>query len=124
VIEWIANGLIVLGLVVMTIGVYGVVRLPDVYTKLHASSKAAFLGVSGLLLAAAVGGDPAIVARVVLTIAVLAVTTPVAAHVIGQAAYSRREQMRTPGAVDESHSVPGARDTPAPAAGEEPVPDA
>jgi multicomponent Na+:H+ antiporter subunit G len=122
--EWIANGLILLGLAVMTIGVYGVVRLPDVYTKLHASSKAAFLGVSGLLLAAALGGDPAIVARVILIIVVLAVTTPVAAHVVAQAAYSRREQMLSPGAVDESRTTPGARDTPAAAAGEEPVPDA
>jgi multicomponent Na+:H+ antiporter subunit G len=111
--EWLANGLIVLGLAVMTVGVYGVVRLPDVYTKLHASSKAAFLGVTGLLLAAALGGDPAILARVVLTIAVLAVTTPVAAHVIGQAAYARREQMLTPGAIDESRTIPGARDAPA-----------
>lgn len=122
--EWIANGLIVLGLAVMTIGVYGVVRLPDVYTKLHASSKAAFLGVAGLLLAAAMGGDPAIVARVVLILAVLGVTTPVAAHVIAQAAYFRRERMRTPGAVDESRSLPGARGTAAPAAGEDRVPDA
>jgi multicomponent Na+:H+ antiporter subunit G len=122
--EWIANGLILLGLAVMTIGVYGVVRLPDVYTKLHASSKAAFLGVSGLLLAAALGGDPAIIARVVLTLAVLVVTTPVAAHVIGQAAYARRERMRAPGAIDESRVTPGARDTPAVAAGEVTVPDA
>jgi multicomponent Na+:H+ antiporter subunit G len=122
--EWIANGLILLGLAVMTIGVYGVVRLPDVYTKLHASSKAAFLGVSGLLLAAALGGDPAIIARVVLTLAVLVVTTPVSAHVIGQAAYARRERMRAPGAIDESRTTPGARDTPAGAGGEETVPDA
>jgi multicomponent Na+:H+ antiporter subunit G len=121
--EWLANGLILLGLAVMTIGVYGVVRLPDVYTKLHASGKAAFLGVAGLLLAAALGGDPAVIARVVLIIVLLTVTTPVAAHVIGQAAYARREQMRAPGAVDESRHTPGARDTPA-AAAEEAVPDA
>jgi multicomponent Na+:H+ antiporter subunit G len=122
--EWLANGLILLGLAVMTLGVYGVVWLPDVYTKLHASSKAAFLGVSGLLVAAALGGDPAIVARVVLILAVLGLTTPVSAHVIGQAAYFRREPMRTPGAVDETHSTPGARDTPAARPGDEPVPDA
>jgi multisubunit Na+/H+ antiporter MnhG subunit len=34
----------------------------------------------------------------------LAVTTPVAAHVVGQAARSRGEEMRTPGAVDETAS--------------------
>ena len=39
---WIADALIVLGLAVMTLGIYGIVRFPDVYTQLHASSKAAF----------------------------------------------------------------------------------
>lgn len=99
--SWIADGLIVLGLIVLTLSVYGVVRLPDVYTKLHASGKAAFLGVSALLLAAALGGDPAIVARVVLVVAALTLTTPVAAHVVAQAAHHRREPMRSPGAHDE-----------------------
>lgn len=98
---WIADALILLGLVVLTLSVYGVVRLPDVYTKLHASGKAAFLGVCALLVAAALGGGPAILARVVLVVAALTLTSPVAAHVIAQAAYHRREPMRSPGASGE-----------------------
>ena len=98
----IADALIVLGLAILTIGVYGVVRMPDVYTQLHAASKAAFLCVATLLVSAAVGGDGAIIARAILIIAVLTVTTPVAAHAIAQAARRREEPMRTPGAVDES----------------------
>jgi multicomponent Na+:H+ antiporter subunit G len=93
---WIADALIVLGLVVMTLGVYGIVRFPDVYTQLHASSKAAFLGVSILLVATVLGGGPSILARVVLIVALLAITTPVAAHAIAQAAYHQREPMRAP----------------------------
>jgi multicomponent Na+:H+ antiporter subunit G len=99
---WISDVLVVLGLVVMTLGVYGVVRFPDVYTKLHASSKTAFLGIAALLLATAVGGDGQSVARSVLVLLVLTLTTPVAAHAIGQAALRRREEMRSPGAVDET----------------------
>jgi multicomponent Na+:H+ antiporter subunit G len=94
--------LVVLGLVLLTIGVYGVVRLPDVYTQLHAASKAGFLGVAALLASAALGGDGAIVARAVLITALLAFTTPVAAHAVGRAARRRGEPMRTPDAVDES----------------------
>ena len=105
---WIADALIVLGLAVMTLGVYGILRFPDVYTQLHASSKAVFLGVAALLVAAALGGEPATVARVVLIVVLLTLTTPVAAHAIGQAAHHRREPMRTPGAVDESGTTPGA----------------
>ena len=96
----------------MTLGVYGIVRFPDVYTQLHASSKAAFLGVSILLVATAQGGGPSILARVVLIVALLAITTPVAAHAIAQAAYHRREPMRAPDAVDESGTVPLPTATP------------
>jgi multicomponent Na+:H+ antiporter subunit G len=104
----VADVLVLLGLAVMTLGVYGIVRFPDVYTRLHASGKAAFLGVSALLVAAAVGGGPAMASRVVLAVVLLALTTPVAAHAIGQAAHHRRERMRSPGAVDESGTTPGA----------------
>ena len=103
---WVVDALVLLGLAVMTLGVYGVVRFPDVYTQLHASSKAAFLGVTALLLAAALAGDGQSVARVVLIVVLLTITTPVAAHAVGQAAYHRRETMRTPGAVDESGATP------------------
>jgi multicomponent Na+:H+ antiporter subunit G len=105
-----ADVFIVLGLVIVTIGVYGVVRLPDVYTQLHASGKAAFLGVVFLLLAAGLEGDGPILTRVVLITVLLAVTTPVAAHVVGQAAHIRGEEMRTPGAVDETARSPVTRD--------------
>lgn len=109
---WIADVLIVAGLVVMTLGVYGIVRFPDVYTQLHASSKAAFLGVSILLVATAVGGGPSLLARVVLIVALLAITTPVAAHAIAQAAYRQREPLRAPAAVDESGTIPASTAAP------------
>jgi multicomponent Na+:H+ antiporter subunit G len=117
---WVVDGLVLLGLAVMTLGVYGVVRFPDVYTQLHASSKAAFLGVAALLLATALGGDGQSIARVVLIVVMLVLTTPVAAHAIGQAAYHRRERMRTPGAVDESDTL--VRGAERPADGGEPGP--
>jgi multicomponent Na+:H+ antiporter subunit G len=110
----IADVLVVAGLAVMTLGVYGIVRFPDVYTQLHASGKAAFLGVSVLLVAAAIEGGPAAASRVVLAVVLLAVTTPVAAHAIAQAAHHRREPMRSPGAVDESATTPGASAPPRP----------
>jgi multicomponent Na+:H+ antiporter subunit G len=99
---WIADALVVLGVVVMTIGVYGVVRMPDIYTRLHAASKSVFLGVISIVIASIFTGDQAIITRVVLIGAVLLLTTPVASHAIGRGAYLERERMQTPGAVDES----------------------
>lgn len=98
----IADLLILLGLMILTAGVYGIVRLPDVYTQLHAASKAGFLGIAALLAAAAVQRDAGIIARAVLIVALLAITTPVAAHAIARAAHRRGEPMRSPDAVDES----------------------
>jgi multisubunit Na+/H+ antiporter MnhG subunit len=50
----------------------------------------------------------------VLIVVLLALTTPVAAHAIAQAAYHRREPMRAAGAIDESGRCPGATTSPPP----------
>ena len=84
-LTWIVDALLLAGLALMTVGVYGVVRFPDVHTQLHASSKAASFGVAALV-AAALEGPGAIATRAVLVIVLLALTTPVAAHAIAQAA--------------------------------------
>lgn len=96
-----ADALVILGVVIMTIGVYGI-RLPDTYTRLHAASKAVVLGVVSLLVASVVTADPQIILRVVLIGAFLILTTPVSAHVIARAAYARRERMESPDARNES----------------------
>lgn len=97
-----ADVLVFVGIVVITLGVVGAYRLPDVYTQLHATGKAVFLGVIAFLVASLASGDGAIAARAALIAGFLILTTPVAAHVIARAAYVRGEAMRTPSAIDES----------------------
>ncbi len=104
IIALIADALVILGVFIMTIGVIGMLRMPDTYTKTHAASKAVFLGVISLLVASMASGDTEVILRVILIIAALIITTPVAAHVVGKAAYVQREKMRSPEAVDESGS--------------------
>ena len=99
---WVADALVVLGVFGMTVGLYGILRMPDVYNKLHAASKVVFLGVIMLLVASAVTNDAAIIMRAVLIGVFLALTTPVSAHVVGKAAYLRHYKMQTADAVDES----------------------
>jgi multicomponent Na+:H+ antiporter subunit G len=101
-VPYLADAFVILGLWVMTVGVYGVVRMPDTYTRLRAASKAVFLGVISLCVSSAVTGDPAIIYRAMLIAAFLLVTTPISALVIARAAFLRRETMETPGALDES----------------------
>ena len=97
-----ADALVAVGLVVTTLGVVGMLRMPDVYGELHAASKAVFLGVVAFAVAALLVGDGAIAARAALIAVFLLLTTPVGAHAIARAAYLRGEPMRTPGAHDDS----------------------
>ena len=101
-LPFMADALVVLGVFVMTLGVYGIIRLPDTYARLHAASKVVSLGVVSLLLASTVTGDPAVVFRVALIGAFLVVTTPVSAHVVARAAYLRGERMEGRQSIDES----------------------
>ncbi|MDP8949985.1 MAG: monovalent cation/H(+) antiporter subunit G [Actinomycetota bacterium] len=107
-IPWVADALVVLGVLVMTVGVYGMIRMPDTFMRLHAASKVVFLGLIPLLLASVATGNPDIVFRVMLIAAFLLLTTPVSGHVIGRAAYLRGERMEA--AVDESRRDSPARD--------------
>lgn len=84
--EVISGAFVLLGLVVMAIGAVGIVRMPDVYMKLHAASKSVFLGVCSLLIAVSFSGDPGIIGRALLIGLLLIFTTPVAAHEIARAA--------------------------------------
>ena len=102
VVPFLADALVILGVFVMTVGVYGAIRMPDAYTKLHAMSKTVFLGVISLCLSSAVTGDPQVIYRVALIAACLIVTTPISAFVIARAAYLREEPMQSPDPLDES----------------------
>ncbi len=66
----------------------GVLRLPDVLIRMHASTKAGTLGCGLTLVAVAVHfGEVGITARAIAAIVFLLLTAPVAAHMIGRAAY-------------------------------------
>ncbi len=100
---WLADALVVVAVLVITVSVYGLFRMPDVYTQLHAASKGVFLGEIGIICAAPlVADEAAITSRGVLIAVFLILTTPVSAHVVARAARMSREPMRTPGAIDES----------------------
>jgi multicomponent Na+:H+ antiporter subunit G len=102
ILPFLADALVVLGVFTMTVGVYGAIRMPDTYTKLHAMSKAVFLGVISLCVSSVVTGDTGIIFRAILITAFLLITTPISAFVIARAAFLRGERIQTPGALDES----------------------
>ncbi len=87
----------------------GVLRLPDVLIRMHASTKAGTLGCGLILLAAATHfGETAIVARALAAILFLLLTAPVAAHMIGRAAYRTGVPLWKGTVIDELGRPPQA----------------
>ncbi len=80
--------LVLLGSLLVVVACIGLLRLPDLYTRMHASTKPATLGVS--LIVGALGlhaGDLGIAVRALLIVLFFLATAPVAAHRLGHAAY-------------------------------------
>lgn len=66
----------------------GVLRMPDVFTRMQASTKASTLGLGCLLIGAALQlGDLGSIIRLASIVAFTLLTTPVSAHVIARASY-------------------------------------
>lgn len=97
---FIADVLVLLGVSVMSIGVYGAIRMPDTFTKLHAMSKAVFLGVISLCAASLATAEGGIIFRVILIAVFLIVTTPIGAFAIARAAYIRGEGVSEPESLE------------------------
>lgn len=85
--ETIAAGLLFLGGAFTLIAGIGIFRMPDVFIRMHASTKVGTLG-SGLIMAgvAVYFQDPLVVFKVVLVVLFLLLTAPIGAHMIGRAA--------------------------------------
>jgi multicomponent Na+:H+ antiporter subunit G len=72
----------------MVVAALGVLRMPDLLMRMHAATKAGTLGAGMILIAVAVHyGEMGIAMRAIATVAFLFLTAPVAAHMIGRAAY-------------------------------------
>lgn len=80
--------LLVLGAAFTLLATIGVVRLPDLYTRMHAASKAGAVGGGLILLAVAVlSQDAAISMRAIIGVLFVLLTTPVSAHLLARASY-------------------------------------
>ncbi|KRB01395.1 cation:proton antiporter [Devosia sp. Root685] len=82
------GGLLILGAIFTLLAAIGVVRLPDLYTRMHAASKAGAVGGGLILLAVAmVSMDAAVALRAIIGVIFVLLTTPVSAHLLARASY-------------------------------------
>ena len=86
ILSWIS---ILGGLFFMIVGTVGVVRMPDVYTRLHAAGMTDTMGAGLLLLGMCFqAGLTLVLVRLVLIYAFLLFTSPISTHALASAALS------------------------------------
>lgn len=94
-IELLVAGLLLAGAFLAFIAALGLFRLPELYTRMHAASKAGTAGSGLLLLAVALqSGEAGTWIKCLLAIAFFFLTAPVSAHLLAKAAV--RSGLRLP----------------------------
>lgn len=91
---WIVDGLswlfIAAGAFFCIVGAFGIVRMPDLYTRMHASGVVDPFGVSLILIGLMFqAGFTLITVKLVVIVVLLLFTSPVACHALGRAALHR-----------------------------------
>lgn len=91
--DWIVSLVMLAGGTFALLAAIGVLRLPDLFTRMQAAAKGGTMGAGLLLLSVVLHfGDFGVGARGLLVLAFLFATAPVAAHLIGRAAYFAGER--------------------------------
>ncbi|MFD2704099.1 monovalent cation/H(+) antiporter subunit G [Salibacterium lacus] len=88
--SWIIGIIVLTGSVLSLISAFGLLRLPDIYTRSHAATKASTLSVMCILIAAFLFfavSEGLYSARILLGIVFVFITAPVGGHLISRAAY-------------------------------------
>lgn len=84
--EWLILLLATIGVLFMLLSAIGILRLPDVYARMHAAGKATTVGVSCVLLATGLYYQEYLI-RMVLLIVLFYITGPIATTTMARAAY-------------------------------------
>ncbi len=100
--NYLAGVLIIIGAGFALVAAVGLIRLPDIYSRSHAASKAGTLGSCVMLLAlAVVANDHAIVTRALAGVLFFLLTAPISAHLLAKAAYAAGYQLWEKSVLDQ-----------------------
>lgn len=91
--QYVAGILMMVGAIFSLLAAIGILRFPDLYTRLHAATKAGTVGAGFVLLAVAVwASDLPVALRAIAGVVFLVLTSPIAAHLLARAAYLAGER--------------------------------
>lgn len=82
---------LLIGAFFLLVAALGTIRFPDLYTRMHAASKASSFGIGFMLIGVAIYfGTPTVVGKSIAAIIFIFLTTPIAASMIGRAGYLQK----------------------------------
>ncbi|MGD2249649.1 MAG: monovalent cation/H(+) antiporter subunit G [Candidatus Methanofastidiosia archaeon] len=90
----IADILIVIGAFFLMVGALGLLRLPDMFTRMHAATKCTTLGAMCTLLGVAIIMKGSYGIKALLIIVFVVLGNPTSAHAIARAAYRTGTRMK------------------------------
>lgn len=106
IVDILVSVLLLAGVGLALIAALGLQQFPDVFARMHAATKPATFGLLLIALGAAIHlADPSAVAKLGLVVLLQFVTAPVAAHLVGRAAYRSGTELSPETAVDELAGV-------------------
>lgn len=101
----IAGCLLIVGASFALIATIGLWRLPDIYTRMHAASKAGTLGSGLMLIALAVhAGDLSTTTRAIAGVVFFLLTAPISAHLLAKASYAVGYRLDKSTVIDDLES--------------------
>lgn len=104
---YISGVLVLAGAVFGLLSAVGIVRFPDLLTRMHAASKAGVVGAGLAMLAVATESlDWPVILRALAGIAFLLLTTPISAHLLAKSAYFSGYKPKSNTIVDENFGEP------------------
>jgi len=106
--EYVPAAAMVIGTIFLVLAALATLRMPDVYCRLSASTKAVTFGAGMMLFGAAFAlDDSGITTRALAGIAFYFVTSPIAAHVLARAAHLRGTRLWEGTIIDELSPADG-----------------
>lgn len=106
---------ILFGMFFSLVGVIGLVRMPDMYTRLHSSGKVSTLGLFGLLVGTAFL-LPDVTGKLIALALFAILTLPVSTHAIAKAGYSHGVPLAR-ASRDDLRDAPRSSELPSPFGG-------
>lgn len=102
ILQIIAGILVFVGAVFSLLAAVGILRFPDVYSRMHAASKAGTVGSGAILLALAIlAPDVGVATRALAGIGFFLLTAPIAAHLLARVAYTVGIEMWDGSVIDD-----------------------